>query len=212
MTAGATGVQPSLRAVSDLHVGHRGNADVVDEIHPAHPGDWLIVAGDVAEKVDHVVDALERLAARFERVIWAPGNHELWIGRDDEGITSTTKYDRLVEACRAIGVDTPEDEYPLWTGPGGPAWVVPMFLFYDYSWTPVMGQSRAEALAGARERRVVASDEFLIDPAPYGDAVAWCRERLVGTTTRLARLDPAHPSAPRGLVFRKPPALHVVWG
>jgi cytochrome P450 len=25
------------------------------------------------------------------------------------------------------------------------------------------------------------------------------------------RLDPAHPSAPRGLVFRKPPALHVVW-
>ncbi|HBD22562.1 MAG TPA: metallophosphoesterase [Dietzia sp.] len=194
MTDGATGVQPSLRAVSDLHVGHRGNADVVDEIHPAHPGDWLIVAGDVAEKVDHVVDALERLAARFERVIWAPGNHELWIGRDDAGITSTTKYDRLVEACRAIGVDTPEDEYTLWTGPGGPAWVVPMFLFYDYSWTPVAGQSRAEALAGARERRVVASDEFLIDPAPYGDAVAWCRERLVGTTTRLARLDPAHPT------------------
>jgi cytochrome P450 len=26
------------------------------------------------------------------------------------------------------------------------------------------------------------------------------------------RLDPAHPTAPRGLVFRKPPALHVVWG
>jgi cytochrome P450 len=26
------------------------------------------------------------------------------------------------------------------------------------------------------------------------------------------RLDPAHMPAPRGLVFRKPPALHVVWG
>ncbi len=25
------------------------------------------------------------------------------------------------------------------------------------------------------------------------------------------RLDPAHPTAPRGLVFRKPPTLHVVW-
>ncbi len=25
------------------------------------------------------------------------------------------------------------------------------------------------------------------------------------------RLDPAHPAAPRGLVFRKPPALHVRW-
>jgi cytochrome P450 len=26
-----------------------------------------------------------------------------------------------------------------------------------------------------------------------------------------ARLDPARPSAPSGLVFRKPPALHVLW-
>jgi cytochrome P450 len=25
------------------------------------------------------------------------------------------------------------------------------------------------------------------------------------------RLDPARPSAPRGLVFRKPPTLHVTW-
>jgi cytochrome P450 len=25
------------------------------------------------------------------------------------------------------------------------------------------------------------------------------------------RLDPAHPAAPRGVVFRKPPALHVLW-
>ena len=185
---------PSLRAVSDLHVGHRGNSDVLGDIRPSHPGDWLIVAGDGAEKTDHVIDALERLAAAFERVIWVPGNHELWIGRDDAGITSPAKYDRLVDPCRSIGVDTPEDPYPLWTGPGRPAWVVPMFLLYDYSWTREPGQSRSVALAGARERRVVASDEFLIDTAPYPDAVAWCRERLVATTTRLAALDPAHPT------------------
>jgi cytochrome P450 len=35
--------------------------------------------------------------------------------------------------------------------------------------------------------------------------------RLLDRLPRL-RLDPAHPTAPRGLVFRKPPALHVVWG
>jgi cytochrome P450 len=32
----------------------------------------------------------------------------------------------------------------------------------------------------------------------------------IGRLPRL-RLDPAHPSAPRGLVFRKPPQLHAVW-
>ena len=34
--------------------------------------------------------------------------------------------------------------------------------------------------------------------------------QLLARLPRL-RLDPAHPSAPRGLVFRKPPTLHVVW-
>jgi cytochrome P450 len=34
--------------------------------------------------------------------------------------------------------------------------------------------------------------------------------RLLDRLPRL-RLDRAHPTAPRGLVFRKPPALHVVW-
>ena len=35
--------------------------------------------------------------------------------------------------------------------------------------------------------------------------------RLLDRLPRL-RLDPAHQTAPRGLVFRKPPALHAVWG
>jgi cytochrome P450 len=34
--------------------------------------------------------------------------------------------------------------------------------------------------------------------------------RVLDRLPRL-RLDPAHPSAPRGLVFRKPPTLHVLW-
>jgi cytochrome P450 len=34
--------------------------------------------------------------------------------------------------------------------------------------------------------------------------------RLLDRLPRL-RLDPEHPTAPRGLVFRKPPTLHVVW-
>jgi len=37
-------------------------------------------------------------------------------------------------------------------------------------------------------------------------AVEWLLDALPGL-----RLDPAHPTAPRGLVFRKPPELRVVW-
>jgi cytochrome P450 len=37
-------------------------------------------------------------------------------------------------------------------------------------------------------------------------AVGRLLDRLPGL-----RLDPDHPCAPRGLVFRKPPALHVRW-
>jgi cytochrome P450 len=35
-------------------------------------------------------------------------------------------------------------------------------------------------------------------------------ERLLNRLPAL-RLDPARPSAPRGLVFRKPPELRVLW-
>jgi cytochrome P450 len=35
--------------------------------------------------------------------------------------------------------------------------------------------------------------------------------RLLARVPRL-RLDPDRPSAARGLVFRKPPELHVLWG
>jgi len=39
------------------------------------------------------------------------------------------------------------------------------------------------------------------------------RAAIVALLRRLPglRLDPAHPAAPRGVVFRKPPALHVLW-
>ena len=36
-------------------------------------------------------------------------------------------------------------------------------------------------------------------------------QRVLDRLPRL-RLDPERPSAPRGLVFRKPPSLHVLWG
>ena len=70
---------PSLLAVSDLHVGFEENRPLVtDLVVPRSPGDWLIVAGDLGEFVADIEWALGCSASRFAKVIWVPGNHELW--------------------------------------------------------------------------------------------------------------------------------------
>ena len=111
----------SLFAVSDLHVSHGVNRRVAEEIRPQTDDDWLIVAGDVADLVADVEWALRLLSSRFRRVIWVPGNHELWTpAKDPVRLRGEQRYDHLVALCRGLGVVTPEDEYPVWSGPDGP--------------------------------------------------------------------------------------------
>jgi len=86
-----------LLATSDLHVTHEGNGPIVDGIRPRHDGDWLIVAGDVAESTDAIGRTLAMFTDRFAKVIWAPGNHELWTVRgDSNGLRGAARYDELV--------------------------------------------------------------------------------------------------------------------
>ena len=47
-----------LLAIADLHLGHRVNREALPTI-PAHPEDWLIVAGDVGEQPAHLEMALD---------------------------------------------------------------------------------------------------------------------------------------------------------
>lgn len=46
--------RPTLWAISDLHTGHTGNKPVTESLYPSSPDDWLIVAGDVAERTDEI--------------------------------------------------------------------------------------------------------------------------------------------------------------
>ncbi|GAA4741048.1 metallophosphoesterase [Gordonia alkaliphila] len=183
-----------LWAVSDLHVAHRGNENIIDQIRPSEPGDWLIVAGDVAERTDDIIDTLRRLKARFDTVIWVPGNHELYTtAKDPLQIFGVARYDYLVQASRDIGVVTPEDRYPLFDPGDGsePVRVVPMFLLYDYTFRPEGTTTALQALAVAREANVVATDEFLLSPEPYGTRDAWSRARIEATRERLEAIDPS---------------------
>jgi 3',5'-cyclic AMP phosphodiesterase CpdA len=128
-------------------------------------------------------------------VVWVPGNHELWTHRADPvRLRGVARYELLVELCRRLGVLTPEDPYPVWTGPGGPVTVVPLFLLYDYTFWPPGVTSREEALALAYQTGVVCTDEFLLHPDPYPTRQDWCAARLELTERRLAELDPALPT------------------
>jgi len=184
-----------LLAVSDLHVDHAENRELVQGIWPRVDSDWLIVCGDVADDHAGVEWALRLLSERFAKVIWAPGNHELLTHRDDPTqLRGEERYRHLVEMCGRIGVLTPEDPYPVWAGPGGPAQVAPLFLLYDYSFGRNVGSSKRESLRRAHEAGVVCVDEYLLHPDPYASREEWCEARVAETERRLAVTDPTLPT------------------
>ncbi|WP_244327752.1 metallophosphoesterase [Roseibium sp. RKSG952] len=73
-----------LWAISDIHVSYPDNRAALADV-PAHPDDWLILAGDVGDKPDHLEFALDSLAPKFRRVVWTPGNHDLWTLPKEDG-------------------------------------------------------------------------------------------------------------------------------
>ena len=173
-----------LLAISDLHVGFEKNRAAVDAM-TARPDDWLILAGDVGETVEHLEWTLDTLGPRFRQLVWCPGNHELWtIG--DRDARGQEKYERLVEVCRKRGVLTPEDDYAVFDGGSIPYLVAPMFVLYDYTFRPdhVLPEN---AVAWARQAGVRCVDEDLLHPEPYGSRVAWCHARCAWTEDRLLR-------------------------
>lgn len=184
-----------LLATSDLHISHRANRAALASIGQ-HPDDWLIVAGDIGEKPDHLVTALDALVPRFARVIWTPGNHDLWKTGGDrakgpkvpgsEGPKVLTRYQELVAICNARGVVTPEDPYLEWPAAPG-TFIVPMFLLFDYSFRPPDVAAEA-AIKWAKDTGVVSGDEQMLDPAPWPTLSAWCHARCDLTEARLDAL------------------------
>ncbi|GAB3967060.1 metallophosphoesterase [Actinoallomurus acanthiterrae] len=186
---------PRLLAISDLHVAYPENRKLVEELRPYSGDDWLLVAGDVGENLDDIEWALDTLRRRFATVVWTPGNHELWTPRGDTtGLRGEDRYRRLVELCRGVNVLTPEDPYPVWEGPGGPAVVAPLFLLYDYTFRPEGADTQEAALAQAYAEGIVCTDEIFLHPDPYPNRESWCRARLTATERRLAELDPELPT------------------
>ncbi|MFK0293220.1 metallophosphoesterase family protein [Streptomyces sp. NPDC090442] len=178
-----------LVAVSDLHVRYDENREIVERLRPQSDDDWLLVAGDVGEYVEDIHWALSLLSSRFAKVVWVPGNHELWTPtKDPVQLRGVARYEHLVEICRELGVLTPEDPFPVWEGTGGPVAIAPLFVLYDYSFRMPGARSKEEALQIAEKAGIVCTDEYFLHPDPYPSREAWCRARVEETEARLAAL------------------------
>ena len=91
---------PRLLALSDLHVAHPQNREIVAGMAPGNDNDWLLLAGDVGESYPDIEWALRTLADKYPTVVWTPGNHELWTRRQDPvDLRGEQRYLALVELC-----------------------------------------------------------------------------------------------------------------
>ena len=184
------GLPGSLFAVSDLHSSYAGNWEIVAALRPECDDDWLIVAGDVGTTFSDIEKTLRLLAQRYAKVVWTPGNHELWThDQDAVQLRGEARYQALVQMCRENDVLTPEDEFAVWPGPNGARTIVPLFQLYDYSWLAPGTTTKRESLEYAYRTGVVCADEMLLHPDPYQGREFWCEARVKESERRLSALD-----------------------
>lgn len=179
---------PRLFALSDLHVAHAANRALLEGIS-RHADDWLILGGDLGETPDHLRWVLDRMGPKFARLIWVPGNHELW-SMGEGAPRGQAKYELMVSICEERGVLTPEDPYetfPSSTSIPTSTVIAPLFLLYDYSFRPD-DVTRERAIAWATEDGPMCADEVYLFSEPHASRDDWCRARCDEAAARLAAL------------------------
>lgn len=126
-----------LYAIADIHVAFAYNQEAWAGLSP-HPGDGLILCGDIGETVEHLRLAFSTATRCFDTVWWCPGNHELYTlpTGSSADFRGEEKYQQCVEVARSYDVLTPEDDFVVWGGQGGPTVIAPIFTLYDYTFKP----------------------------------------------------------------------------
>lgn len=128
---------------SDFHADHQENMDWLRQISTRdYRQDVLIVAGDVANGMALFQTVMELLAQRFFKVLYVPGNHDLWVDAEGQG-SSFDKFQRLRAACADLDIGME----PLALGN---TLIVPLFGWYDYSFgRPAPSSNRPGWITGA---------------------------------------------------------------
>jgi predicted phosphodiesterase len=114
-------------ALSDVHVDYEANADWIANISTSdHLEDLLILAGDVTDSLKLLDWCLSELTRRFRKVQFVPGNHDLWVARDDHRKTSFEKFAEVTAVVKSSGAS-------MEVLRDGNLVIVPLLGWYDYS-------------------------------------------------------------------------------
>ncbi|MEX3008315.1 metallophosphoesterase [Hoeflea sp. TYP-13] len=114
-------------AVSDLHVDYRENARWVSEISRVDfTDDVLILAGDISDSLERIERTIRSMAERFKKVLYVPGNHDLWVLRSKGVANSFDKFEKVRAAVEESGAS-------LDTFHGRTTTIVPLLGWYDYT-------------------------------------------------------------------------------
>lgn len=118
----------SLRifAVSDIHIDYEQNRRWLLNLSAVdYTEDILILAGDVTDIVPLCIEGFTALKKRFHTVVFIPGNHDLWVNRNN-------KEDSIAQFH---ALNTMAADYGILTAPRHSEGlsIVPLLGWYDYS-------------------------------------------------------------------------------
>jgi len=116
-------------AISDVHVDHPENMQWVRDLRD-DLGACCVLAGDVSGDTDLLKEALLVFRAKYGRVFFTPGNHDLWLTSRERRMGKSS-LDKLAELLRWCEEEAGVDTRPALVG--GRVWVVPVLSWYHSS-------------------------------------------------------------------------------
>lgn len=114
-------------AISDLHLDYAVNAQWLHDLSLSdYQHDILILAGDISDSPRLLDMCFQELVRRFHRVLFVPGNHDIWVLRFDKECNSLEKWQRTRQMAGQHGV-----LLEPWSEGG--LTIVPLLSWYDFS-------------------------------------------------------------------------------
>ncbi len=113
-------------AISDLHIDYEENYVWLSSLSDVdYQDDIIIIAGDLTDIPPLFTKGLEILKDKFKDVLFVPGNHDLWVIRNN-GNDSLEQFHQLKQTAEDIGVITEPYHH-------GALSIVPLYGWYDFT-------------------------------------------------------------------------------